>query len=175
MTRDNRLFCPLTFVLVIGLVASATVSVHATPYAANVMNTAGNTWQFVLNESADNVTVLRNGGNAVNLGALGAGPHTFDMTGFSTFSIQVKKSAPTAWTSISAGGNLFDDFNFPAGVAINQSPSNLAYFGTVYVNNSATGTTTSGRTLGEGIYSLTSDMKGVNLAGGFTPVADPND
>jgi hypothetical protein len=103
------------------------------------------------------------------------------MTGFSTFNIQVKNNAPTAWTSISDPTNLFDDFTFPTGVAVNQNATDLKYFGTVYVANSngAPGTavsTASGRAMGDGIYALSSNMKGVNVAGGaFTPVADPND
>jgi hypothetical protein len=175
MTRQTRRFHFLTVISSLGMIAGSTTAVRATPYAANVFNTTGSTWQFTLNQSADDVKVLRNGGNAVDLGALSAGPHTFDMTGFSSFNIQVKKSAPTAWTSISDPSNQFDDFNSPSGVAINTTPTDLKYFGTVYVDNSATGTTGSGRTVGEGIYSLTSDMKGVNLAGGFTPVASAND
>jgi hypothetical protein len=157
-------------------------ALHATPYATNVFNTAGNSWQFTLNAPANDVTVLRNGANPVDLGPLTAGAHTFDMTGFSSFNIQVKNSAPDAWTSISDPSNAFDDFTFPNGVAINQNATDLKYFGTVYVANAngvqgAAGTavsTASGRAMGDGIYALTSDMKGVNLPA-MTPVASAND
>ncbi len=146
-----------------------------TPYAANVRNTSGSTWEFVINEAADNVTVLRDGGNALNLGALGVGRHTFDMTGFTTFDVKVQKAAPTAWTTISGAGNPFTNFTIPSGVAINTSPSNLAYFGTVYVGQASTNATVAGRSMGDGIYSLTPDMVGVDLANSFAVVADPND
>ena len=126
------------------LIVSMAASVRATPYAANVFNTTGSTWQFTLNQSADDVKVVRNGSNTVDLGPLTAGSHTFDMTGFTSYSIQVKKSEATAWTSISDPSNAFDKFNSPAGVAVNTSPSDPKYFGTVYVNNSAVGTAPSG-------------------------------
>jgi PEP-CTERM motif len=170
--RLDRLFAylfALSFVSVFGAVASAV------PYASSVRNTSGSSWEFVLNEAADAVTVLRNGANPVNLGALAAGRHTFDMTGFSTFDIQVQKSAPAGWTSITDPTNPFDDFTIPSGVIVNKSPSNLAYFGTVYVSQAATAATKSGRAMGDGIYALSADMKGVDLAGGFAPVANSND
>jgi hypothetical protein len=135
---------------------------------------AGTTWEFVLNEAADSVTVLRDGGNAVNLGAIGAGRHTFSMSGFTTFDIQVQDSAAEGWTSISDPSNLFDDFNIPSGLAINTDPSNLARFGTLYVAQAATTPTKSGRAQGDGVYYLTADMKGADAVT-FAAVADPND
>ena len=45
----------------------------AVPYASGVRNTSGTTWEFILNEAADNVTVTRDGGNPLNLGGLAAG------------------------------------------------------------------------------------------------------
>ncbi len=70
---------------------------------------------------------------------------------------------------------MFDDFTIPSGVVINKNPANLAYFGTVYVSQAAVAATKSGRAQGDGIYSLTADMKGVNLASSFAAVTDPND
>jgi hypothetical protein len=134
----------------------------------------GTTWEFVLNEAADSVTVLRDGGNPQNLGALGPGRHNFSMGGFSTFDIQVSDSAAEGWTSISDPSNLFDDFNIPSGVAVNTDPSNLARFGSLYVAQAATTPTKSGRAQGDGIYYLTADMKGADAAT-FAAVADPND
>jgi hypothetical protein len=146
----------------------------AVPYASGVRNTGGNTWEFVLNESADNLTVLRNGGNALNLGALPAGRHTFDMTGFSTFSIEASKSAPVGWTTISDPTNLFTNFTIPSGLAINTIPSS-PFFGTVYVGQASTVATERGRAMGDGVYALTADMRGVDLASNFALVTDPND
>jgi len=165
----------LRFSLSIGFAATLCSAAVAVPYASSVRNTTGATWEFVLNEPADNVTVLRNGGNPANLGSLSAGRHTFSMSGFSTFEIQVQDSAPEGWTSITDPSNTFDDFTLPTGVAVVQDPSDLAYFGAVYVGHANTTATKSGRTMGDGIYALTADMKGVELANNFAVVADPND
>ena len=162
------------FLLIMSAITVLASSAYATPYAANVRNTSGASWEFVLNEAADNVTVLRNGANPVNLGAVGAGRHTFDMTGFANFEIKVQKSTPAAWTSITDPSNPFDDFTIPSGVIINQDPTDLKYFGTVYVGSANPAATKSGRTIGDGIYALTADMKGVN-ADTFAAVADAND
>ena len=126
----------------------------AVPYASGIRNTTGNTWEFVLNQGASGVSVVRNGGNALNLGALAAGRYTFDMTGFSTFDIKVANNAPTAWSWVNNTASLYDDFERPTGMAVNSNPANLAYFGTVYVNNSTTLTSGTGRTMGDGVYAL---------------------
>jgi hypothetical protein len=160
------------FAVLTAITAASTL--NATPYASNVFNTTGNTWSFVLNEGADNVTVLRNGGNAVNLGNLAAGRYTFDMTGFNSFDIKVQKSAPVAWTAISDAANKFTNFEQPRDVAVNTN-ANSPFFGTIYVNSDRALATASGRTMGDGIYAMTADMKGVDLANNFAVVADPND
>ncbi len=151
-----------------------TASTKAVPYASAVRNTTGNTYEFVLNEPADSVTVLRDGGNAVSLGALSAGRHTFDMAGFTSFSIGVTNSAPAGWATIHGAGNSFSNFTLPTGLAINTDPAS-PYFGTVYVAHANTTPTEAGRAMGDGIYSLTADMIGVNLASNFAVVTDPND
>lgn len=170
--RIKQLF---TLLIILGISIGVVSKSHATPYAANVRNTTGSTWEFVLNEAADNVTVMRNGGNAVNLGALTPGRYTFDMTGFSNFDIKVGKNAAAGWTSISGTGNPFTNFTMPSGLAINKNASDLAYFGTVYVGNANPAATVAGRTMGDGIYALTPNMVGVDLANNFAVVADPND
>src|SRR5262245_17291630 len=76
------------------------LSVSAVPYASRVINNAG-TISFILNEAADNVTVALNGGaSTLDLGALPAGPHSFNLGGASTFAIVVSKSASSQWTLI---------------------------------------------------------------------------
>jgi hypothetical protein len=162
------------FLMVLSAVAALATNTYATPYAANVRNTGGSNWEFVLNEAADNVTILRNGGNALNLGAQAVGRHTFDMTGFTTFDIKVSKSAATAWTDISSSANLFTNFEQPSDVIVNTNAAS-PYFGTIYVNNDRALATASGRQMGDGIYALTADRIGVNLASNFAVVADPND
>jgi hypothetical protein len=139
-----------------------------------VRDTGNNVWQFVLNAPADNVTVLRNGGNAENLGALAAGRHTFNMASFNSFDIVVTDSAPIGWTRISDPTNRFTNFEQPTGLAINTDPTS-PYFGTIYVNNSRTSATVSGRTMGSGIYPLTADLIGVDLANNFAALTNAND
>lgn len=137
---------------------------QAVPYASGIRNTTGTTWEFILNQDASNVTVNRNGGNALNLGALTAGRHTFDMTGFTSFDVKVSNTASAGWTWVNDSTSLFDDFERPTGMAVNSNPANLAFFGTVYVNNSTTLATGTGRTMGDGLYSLSSDLKGIKLS-----------
>lgn len=160
--RVNQL---ATLILAIGLVAAVGSRAWAVPYASGVRNTGGSMYEFVLNESADNVTIMRNGGNALNLGALAAGRHTFDLTGFTSFDIQASKSAAPGLTRISDPTNLYTKFFRPSGLAINTNPSS-PYFGTVYVANGSPGTTAGANTrpTGDGIYSLTADMLAVDLS-----------
>ncbi len=93
------------------------------------------------------------------------------MTGFSTFDIKVSNNAPTAWSWVNNTASLFDDFERPTGMAVNSNPANLAYFGTVYVNNSTTITSGTGRTMGDGVYALSADLKGIN-ANDYSVVTD---
>jgi hypothetical protein len=171
MRRKN---CWQILVVAVVAVSGLTAPAWAVPYASGVRDLGGNMREFVLNEAADSVTVLRDGANPVNLGAIAAGRHTFDMTGFSTFSIEVSKNAPAAWTEISSASNLFTSFHRPVGLAVNTNPAS-PYFGTIYVGNSnAPAATVAGRTVGDGIYGLTADMIGVDLVTKLA-VADPND
>jgi hypothetical protein len=171
MMRLNRFFIR-PFMLALA-VASCSIAL-AVPYAANVRNTEGTNWEFVLNEPADSVTVLRDGGNPFNIANPVPGRHMFPMEGFTTFSIEVTKSAAEGWTSITDPNNLFDDFTLPTGLGVVTDPSNLSYFGAVYVGNGQPVATKSGREMGDGMYALTADMKGVSLPT-FAPVTNPND
>lgn len=161
--------------LTVTVVAVLAAQVLAVPYASSVRNTTGTTWEFVLNEAADNVSITRNGGNVVNLGAIAAGRHAFDMTSFTNFDIKVTDSSPAAWTQISSNTNPFVNFERPSGMIVNSIPSNLAFFGAVYVNNSTTIATSEFvvRPMGDGIYALTADLQGVNLSDFSVPL--PND
>jgi hypothetical protein len=161
----------------LGPVCGLTSVTLAVPYASSVRNTSGNTWEFVLNESAENVTVLRNGGNAVDLGALAPGRHTFDMTGFSDWDIKVTQQTPVApWTEISNAANAFTWFEQGNGLAVNSDPLS-EHFGVVYVLNPRTTQVTAPgtRDMGEGVYSLTADLQGVDLSTAAWTVPDPND
>jgi hypothetical protein len=172
MMQLNRfLISTLAFPLVAGVTANS----FAVPYASGVRIKEGTTWEFVLNEAADSVTVLRDGGNPFNIATPVAGRHTFEMAEFSTFEIEVSKNAAAGWTEISNSSNVFTNFVRPLGLAVNSDPAN-PYFGAVYVNNARSDIpSASGRTLGDGVYSLTGDLIGVELANNFAVVTDPND
>lgn len=144
----------------------------AVPYASGVRNTAGTTYEFVLNEAADNVTIKRDGGSALSLGSLSAGRHAFDLAGFNAFDIEVSNTAAAGWATISDSANSFTHFGRPNGLAVNSDPSS-AYFGTIYVAQGNTVDTVSGRTQADGIYAMTADQIGVDLSN-FSAVADPN-
>ncbi len=141
----------------------------ATPYAAQVTRN-GNTVSFVLNQPATGITVLRDGGNPVTpaIDATTAGAKSFDMTGFSTYSIIVTGNTARAWTQYVPDGTD-RNFYFPNSVAINKNPGSTN-FGKIYIgnNNNATdsGLTGAGRTTPNGIYVL--DATGVALSGPHT-------
>ena len=124
------------FAVVIAAAASAAMAV---PYPSQVRNTTGSTWEFVLNQDADDVVVARDGGNELALGALTAGRYTFDLAGFSTFDITVENSLPSGLARVSDTTNIYTEFNRPAGLAINRDPSS-EFFGTVYVAHSIAST-----------------------------------
>lgn len=172
--RVSARFCMVVATLHWFCILASTV--FAVPYASGIRNTGGTNWEFVLNEAADAVTVLRDGGNAVNLGAIGPGRHTFEMTGFNTFAIEVSKSAPVGWTELaqSNNNNLFTKYFRPNSVAVNKNPAS-PFFGTVYVNNSVPSPTANPvRQQGDGIYALTANLVGVDLVT-KAAVTDPND
>lgn len=145
----------------------------AVPYASGVRNTGSNTWEFVLNESADNVKVVRDGGSALTIPSPAAGRHTFDMTGFSDFQIEVSKNTASGWAEISESSNPYTNYFRPSGLAVNSDPSS-SFFGTVYVGNSNPSTTGKGRAMGDGVYALTADLMGVDLTT-MAAVTDPDD
>jgi hypothetical protein len=131
------------------------LSANATPYASGVTTSGGNV-SFILNESADNVTVLFDGGTSTqDLGTLDKGTHSFPLGAATSFQIVVKKSSP-AWELISSDTNRLLQFNSGRGVAVNMQP-NSPNFGRIYVANSAAGTA-SGRPVGDGIYILNADQ-----------------
>ncbi|MCO6044807.1 PEP-CTERM sorting domain-containing protein [Aeoliella sp. ICT_H6.2] len=147
---------------------------QAVPYASGIRNTSGSTYEFVLNESADSVVVKRDGGNEVDLGALAAGRHTFDLESFSDYNIEVIKRAPKAWTEITdTETNGYLNVFRATGIAVNKDPSS-PYFGTVYINNPNPTDTADGRPQGDGLYAYTADMIGVDLANNWA-VPDVND
>src|ERR1035438_7385780 len=121
--------------LVLGLAVLALSSqvVRATPFASCITNDGSGNITFYLNEGGANVTVTYDGGGIGNtnatfngVGTFAAGPHTFSLTGHSTYSISVYKvgsGIPSTLTTISRGG--------ARGVAANTRGAS-PYFGYVY-------------------------------------------
>ncbi len=165
---DRRILAAVSSVFVAGLGASAAL---AAPYASAVSESGGNV-SFRLNESADEVIVIRDG-TATSLGALGLGSHSFARNGATNYSIVVRKSAGPGYLTmqspnvgtplqISDDNNPLVSFFSPRGVVVNQNPANGALFGRIYVSE-ATGGTTGGfptpvRSLTEGIFLLNPDL-----------------
>jgi len=141
---------------------------NATPYASGVSINAGIV-TFILNESADNVTVRFDGGaSSQDMGALAAGTHTFNMGGATSFEIVVKKDSPAGYTQgvlnqISSDSNVLNRFANQRGVAVNKNPNSPA-FGRIYVSVSAAGTA-EGRSLTEGIYVMNADQSEIATLG----------
>ena len=158
--------------LIVTLTLGSVSNVTATPYASSLTNDNG-TVSFRLNESADNVKVVWNGGlNSVDLGALPAGLHVNNAGVVGIFQVVAVKVSPTGYAIpvgpnrggtnvISTDGSLVR-FPQPRGVAVNTDPTS-PYFGRVYVANGAAGAITNTafagtRTAGDGIYMLNPDM-----------------
>lgn len=132
-------------------------SSRATPYASGVTNMSG-TVSYYLNEAADSVSVVLDGGaSTLNLGAQAKGLQSFNLGGATSFEIVVKKSAPPAWSLISSDTNTLLQFNSGRGVAV-SFVTNSPTFGRIYVANSSAGTTGTGRPVGDGLYLLNPDQ-----------------
>jgi hypothetical protein len=116
---------------------------YATPYASSITNT-GSTISFRLNESADSVKIISNGGATTNdLGARPFGLTVTNLTITGTFYIEVSKGPSLGYLNgvtnqISADTNVLLRFNAPRGVAVNRNPAS-PYFGRIYVSNADTG------------------------------------
>jgi hypothetical protein len=143
----------------LGLAASTALAV---PYATGLINT-GTSISFRLNESADMVRIIYNGGaSTLNLGALPAGIATANVTITGTFKVEVTKTSGPGYTQgtalqISSDSNTLLQWEQPVGVAVNQNPKS-PYFGRIYVANSRPLSTATGRLVQEGIYVLNPDF-----------------
>src|SRR5687767_2620805 len=94
----------LTGAVFAALLLTLTPFANATPYASGVRVDAG-VVTFILNESADNVTVVFDGGaSSLDLGARNKGTHTFNIGAATSFEIVVTKNGPP-WELISTDTN----------------------------------------------------------------------
>jgi len=134
----------------------------AVPYASAVTPDGVGGFNFILNETADSITVTRDGGSPVVIPGT-AGSHNFSMAGFSTYAITVNNTAAAGWVeSSSSVGNAFLNFERANGLAVNKNPGS-ANFGNIYVGNRSTLPAASGRMMGDGVYIL--NATGVNAGG----------
>jgi hypothetical protein len=153
------------FAISAACVIAAVPSAMATPYATAITNT-GTVITFRLNESADSVKIIYNGGASTNdLGARAAGLQTVNIAITGAFQIEVNKTPGNGYlngvlTQISSDSNPLMRFNAPRGVAVNRNPAS-AYFGRIYVSNADTGSVAAvSRVLlnGDGIFMLNADF-----------------
>lgn len=145
---------------------------EAVPYATSLTND-GSAISFRLNESADNVKILYNGGvDSLDLGARAAGLHVVPLVVSGTFEISVAKSSPIGFAApiapnrgavqqISVDGPT-TRFRDPRGLTVNTDPAS-PHFGRVYVAHSTNGSVAANafgpaRTLTDGIYVMNADL-----------------
>jgi hypothetical protein len=156
--------------LVLALVATvlASFTARAVPYASCITNNAGSV-SYYLNESADSVTVIFDGGGAGNTSALGAqtkGLHAnaFTMGAHTSYAIQVAKTTPAGWVKTSDDSNSLLTFNYGRGITVNYHPQDTRLFGRIYIANAYGATVaTNGnahftRSVNQGLFALNADQ-----------------
>ncbi len=147
-------FRPATLFSIFAAFITTTLSVHGHPYASGLTNSAG-TIKFVLNEAADDVKVVFDGGTATNdLGALSSGVQSFALGAHTSYAIVVSKTGSGVINQISVDATN-NDFFGPRGVAVNRNPK-TGNFGRIYIANANAGMGTS-RTTTRGLFVLNAD------------------
>jgi len=154
LTLPRLNFPGLKLTLAVASLIAASFSALAHPYASGLTNNAG-TISFILNESANDVSVVFNNGAATNdLGALSSGVQSFSLGSYTNYSIIVTRTGTGAISQISVDAPN-NDFFGPRGVAVNQNPQSHD-FGRIYVVNANAGAGPS-RTTTRGLYVLNAD------------------
>ncbi len=154
--------------------------VSAVPYPSGVTQD-GDDVTFVLNEEAVRVVIRRDGGNEIVIANAARGEHSFSMAGFSDYTISVATNAEAGWASeadpslnrISDPSNMYTHFSIGNGVAVNKNPAS-ENFGRIYVANGGDASTTSGRTMGDGVYILKADQTDLGGLSANDPAAARN-
>ncbi|GEM_PF-259459 len=158
---------PIRHALALALIASlsAATSTRGIPFASGIKNESG-TISFVLNEDADNVKVIFDGGgvgNTNDLGSLSVGTHQFSLGSHTSYEIHVSKATAVGWTKISTNGNpKYNVYWSPGGIAINNNSADLERFGRIYVLENQGGDPAGGGNvrgfIDQGIYILNADF-----------------
>ncbi len=146
----------LALALGIAFVAS---TAQAVPYASQVTKN-GNTVSFVLSQAAAGITVLRDGANPVTpaIDASTKGVKTFDMTGYTTYSIIVTGDTAKVWTQISSDSLTQSKYYSPRGVTVDTNPKRST-FGQIIVSEGLGGAVgAGGRTTTDGLYIMSADQ-----------------
>ncbi len=164
-----KIIAPSRILLTLVALCLAASWARATPYASSITN-SGTAISFRLNESADSVKIISDGGTTTNdLGVRAFGLHTVALAIVGTFQIEVSKGPSLGYLNgvtnlISADTNVLLRFNAPRGVAVNRNPAS-PYFGRIYVANADTGSVAvvgafpaRNMVLGDGIYALNGDF-----------------
>ena len=111
----------LRLAFVFAVMGSGAFSARAHPYASGLTNNAG-IISFILNEAANDVSVIFNSGAATNdLGALSSGVQSFSLAGYTNYSIVVTKTGSGSISQISVDATN-NDFYGPRGIAVNNNP-----------------------------------------------------
>jgi hypothetical protein len=150
----------LSLSVALGLASLIPASLHATPYASCITNSA-TTVGFRLNESGGTVTVTYEDGTTnsnYNGTNLVKGAYTFSLVGHTGFAIAVTKTGNGVPSQISIDNTSannaptnFTYFTSPRGMAVNSNPKIGSLFGRIYVANV-------GAPPNKGLYILNSDM-----------------
>lgn len=140
----------LSKLLALGLTVLAPLACHAIPYATDLTNNAG-TVSFRLNEAANQVKVIGNGGAVTNdLGPMPAGLTITNLSATIPAGV-IKVEVHSVGNDTIRTNSAPVPFNFARGVAVNRNPSS-PNFGRVYVANPTAGTK------GDGIFIFGSDL-----------------
>lgn len=153
---------------VLGLCCAAMLTIApaalATPYASGIVSNGASS-TFVLNEDADNVTIVYDGATTVDLGAQSKGTVGFDATLGATYEIVVLGDSPAGWTQISDDTLTQSKYYSPRGVAVDTNPMRST-FGAIVVGEAYGGSVgAGGRTTTDGIYIMSADQADVTGQG----------
>lgn len=139
----------------LALVPAAALAVG---YASGVVKT-GDDVSFILNQDNSNVrVVLDNGAKILDLGTQGKGSHSFNMAGYSSYSIIVKTSEAPGWAKFSDDALTQSKYFSPRGVSVNRNAAS-PFFGNIYVAEGQGGAVAAGgRTTTDGLYAMGADQ-----------------